>query len=127
MKKPYWILIGITCAFICVILGIFIGRNLSDTHLAINSPGGTNIEISQSSQTDETVSSESEIKDGKININTATAEQLQLLPGIGEVIAQRIVDYRTESGPFKSVDDLLNVSGIGETKLEQIRPYAKVE
>ena len=130
MKKPHWILIGITCAFLCLILGIFIGRNLSDTHLTIENAGDTNISVTQSSQTDdadETESSETEIKDGKININTATANQLELLPGIGEVIAQRIVDYRTESGPFQSVDDLLNVSGIGEKKLEQIKPYAKVE
>ena len=127
MKKPYWILIGITCAFLCLTLGIFIGRNLSDTHLTIENPDDSDIVINQSSQTSETDSSESEIKDGRININTATAKQLELLPGIGEVIAQRIVDYRTESGPFQAVDDLLNVSGIGETKLEQLRPYAKVE
>ena len=127
MKKPYWILIGITCAFLCLALGIFIGRNLSDTHLTIENPDDSDSVINQSSQTSETDSSESEIKDGRININTATAKQLELLPGIGEVIAQRIVDYRTESGPFQTVDDLLNVSGIGETKLEQLRPYAKVE
>lgn len=130
MKKPYWILIGITFAFLCLILGIFIGRNLTDAHLTIESNVSNNTEISQStqnSQTSETQSSESEIKDGKININTATAKQLELLPGIGEVIAQRIVDYRTENGPFQTVDDITNVSGIGETKLEQLRPYAKVD
>ena len=127
MKKPYWILIGITCAFLCLVLGIFIGRNLSDTNLTIEDNASANSVVSQGNQNDATDSSESENKDGKVNINTATAKQLQLLPGIGEVIAQRIVDYRTESGPFKSVDDLLNVSGIGDAKLEQLKPYAKVE
>ena len=57
----------------------------------------------------------------KININTATATELETLSGIGEVLAQRIVDYRTENGPFASVDDLDDVSGIGEAILEQVR------
>jgi competence protein ComEA len=57
----------------------------------------------------------------KINVNTATATDLETLSGIGEVLAQRIVDHRTENGPFASVDDLLDVSGIGDSILEQIR------
>ena len=56
-----------------------------------------------------------------VDINTATAEELQQLMGIGPVLAQAIVDYRTEHGPFESVDELLEVSGIGETKLDNIR------
>lgn len=56
-----------------------------------------------------------------ININTATAEELQQLPGIGPVLAQAIVDYREEHGPFGSVDELLQISGIGQTKLDNIQ------
>ena len=56
-----------------------------------------------------------------IDINTATAEELQQLMGIGPVLAQAIVDYRAEHGPFASVDELLEVSGIGEAKLDNIR------
>ena len=56
-----------------------------------------------------------------VDINTATAEELEQLMGIGPVLAQAIVDYRAEHGPFASVDELLEVSGIGETKLDNIR------
>jgi competence protein ComEA len=62
----------------------------------------------------------------KVNINTASAVELEALPGVGEVIAQRIVDYRTANGPFGSVDDLLDVSGIGEVTLEDIRDLVTV-
>lgn len=60
---------------------------------------------------------------GLININTADAAQLDSLPGIGPVLAQAIVDYRTEFGNFDTPEDLLNVSGIGQKKLEAILEY----
>ena len=63
---------------------------------------------------------------GKVNINTATVSQLEELPGIGEVIAQRIVDYRTQHGPFKTVRDLLKVEGIGDKKFESIEDHVTV-
>lgn len=61
-----------------------------------------------------------------VNVNTATLEQLETLPGIGEVLAQRIVDHRELHGPFRTVEDLLNVSGIGESRLEDLRPRITV-
>lgn len=58
---------------------------------------------------------------GKVNLNTATLDELQELPGIGPVLAQRIIEYREINGPFQSVDDLLNVKGIGPSLLDKIR------
>jgi competence protein ComEA len=61
-----------------------------------------------------------------INLNSATAEQLETLPGIGEVLASAIVEHRERNGPFASVDDLLEVSGIGEVRLADIRDLVTV-
>jgi competence protein ComEA len=63
---------------------------------------------------------------GLINVNTASATELEALPGIGEVLAQAIVDHRTENGPFTSVDQLLDVTGIGDATLEDIRELVTV-
>jgi competence protein ComEA len=63
---------------------------------------------------------------GLININTASATELETLSGIGEVLSATIVEYRTQNGPFVSVDDLLDVSGIGPATLEEIRDQVTV-
>jgi competence protein ComEA len=63
---------------------------------------------------------------GLININTASAVELEALSGIGEVLAATIVEFRTQNGPFATVDDLLDVSGIGPATLEEIRDHVTV-
>jgi len=62
----------------------------------------------------------------KIDVNRAEPWLLEALPGIGEILAQRIVDYRSEHGPFKRIEDLLKVSGIGSAIFEQIKDYITV-
>jgi len=61
-----------------------------------------------------------------ININTATLEELDSLPGIGPTIAQRIVDYRSQNGLFLSIEDIMNVSGIGPSTFDQIKELITV-
>ena len=61
--------------------------------------------------------------EGKINVNEASVEQLALLPRIGPVVAQRIVEFREENGSFKAVEDLMLVRGIGEKTFERLAPY----
>ena len=64
---------------------------------------------------------------GKININTATLEELDVLPGIGAAIAQRIVDYRNENGAFKQIEDLKKVRGIGDALFGQIKDLVTLQ
>lgn len=63
---------------------------------------------------------------GKINLNTANAEMLEELPGIGEVLAQRILDYRAANGSFSTVEELLDIDGIGEKTYEKIKDFVEV-
>ena len=63
---------------------------------------------------------------GPINLNTATLDQLETLPGIGPALGQRIIDHREQHGPFQSVEDLLEVSGIGEKRLADLQDQVTV-
>jgi competence protein ComEA len=60
---------------------------------------------------------------GVVNINTASPEQLQMLPRVGPSLAGRIVEYREANGPFQSLDEILAVKGIGESSFEKLEPY----
>jgi comEA protein len=59
----------------------------------------------------------------EVNINTASQAELTLLPGIGDVIASRIIEYRRNNGNFNHLEDLMNVKGIGQKKIEKIEEY----
>ncbi len=57
----------------------------------------------------------------KVNLNTATLEQLQTLPGIGPAVAKRILDHRTKVGKFNKIEEILNVKGIGEKRFQRMK------
>lgn len=63
----------------------------------------------------------------KININLAYASDLQLLPGIGEAMAERIIEYREQNNGFKNITDIMNVKGIGQKRFEKIKDYITIE
>lgn len=118
MKKPQFALLFATIVFCAMLLGVYIGRNTADAYYTL-SPGSGET-AGQDTEGDGKSAS------GRIDINTATKAQLMLLPGIGQVLAQRILDYRQENGAFSSTDDLLLVEGIGPGKLERIQQYITV-
>lgn len=70
--------------------------------------------------------SESAFKVSNVNINTATQTELETLPGIGPSLALKIINYRKENGKFKSIEELKNVSGIGDNKYDEIKKYIYV-
>ena len=114
MKKPRLsILIAVTLLFAVFTLGFFLGRNGNHGSVELSVPAS--MQTSPPQTTLETVA-----VTFPIDINRADTEQLTALPGIGEVLAQRIIAYREENGSFLSTDELKNVEGIGEKRLEAI-------
>ena len=104
------------------------GASLESLNLAMPLVDGTQVLVPRTAAggAPGAVASDGSASTGKLNINTATASELEALPGVGEVIAQRIVDYRTANGPFGSVDELIDVSGIGESTLASMRELVTV-
>lgn len=117
MKTSQKLLIALTCIFAAFILGLFAGRNINSSPVHIRTlPAATTAATEGGPENTTPTPTEPAI----IDLNTATSEQLQTLPGIGPTIAERIIAYREEVGAFESVGELMNVSGIGEKKLEAI-------
>lgn len=114
MKTSQKLLIIVTLFFAAFIAGLFAGRNVSRAPVPIRTIPSVSAAVGG------TPESTAPAKPVVIDLNTATAQQLESLPGIGPVIAARIIAYRKESGGFKSVGELMNVPGIGEKKLEEI-------
>ena len=118
MKSSQKLLIGLTLVFAAFIDGLFIGRNYNRQPVQIQPlPAVTTASLPPLTRSTEPTEL------SVININNATVADFQLLPGIGPLLAERIVAYREENGPFEIPGELMNVEGIGEKKLEEIWDY----
>ena len=118
MKKHngFWLLV-VGCMLLSCLVGFFIGRNFSRSNVEISTVIKATKPLDSTQPSDPSAPT---VPSGPIDINAADSALLQTLPGIGPTLAQRIIDYRNANGPFGSVYDLTEVSGIGLAKLESI-------
>ena len=136
MKKPQFsIFITIACILGAGVLGYSLGRSSQRQSVQLIQSTEPSVVITESpspapvadtSESEADTSPDSDIQPTPrhatfpININTASHKDLMELPGIGEVLAQRIIDYRDAHGPFRTKSELTKVSGIGKKKLEAV-------
>ena len=109
------LLLGLTGLFLCLLLGLY----LRDRR-AVEAPAFVETALTAPVE-------EARPDPSPVNLNTADREALTALPGIGEALAERIVAYREEHGPFAAVEDLTNVSGVGQGKLAALEGLVTVE
>ena len=131
-KQAMPILVLITAVFAAFTMGFFVGRNQSGSPVQVSTPHAdaqfagqpdVTVQILQESEVTTPTQAPTETTQPvtyPININTADSHTLTQLPGIGQVLADRIIAYRKEHGLFANVEELMNVEGIGAGKLEDI-------
>lgn len=120
MKNKVSVLLAVvTALFVGFTLGLFVGRNTGSGTVTLAVPAQMQTApTAAATAAAETVPEET--VSFPVNINTADADTLTSLPGIGQVLAERIVAYRRQNGPFRAIEEITNVEGIGEKKAEAI-------
>ncbi len=120
-KSGIYVLIALTLVFAAFVAGFYVGRNYGKAPITVSS-------LPHSSTASTAPAPVTTVSTGihKVNINTATLEELQTLPGIGPSLAQNIINYRIKYGVFHSVSDLAKVPNFGEKRLEALLDYITV-
>lgn len=128
-RKIALVLLMLTLTFAGFCVGLFIGKQREPASVTIYTTKTPTATVSESTATPESPPESTQsaaYADGLLDINLASVEDLTTLPGIGPALAQRIVDYREQNGRFSSVEELRNISGIGEKRLSAILEYITV-
>lgn len=113
-----WLLLAVTALFLCLLLALFWRDRAAMTPDASGTAVETEVEVPQEAIQPDL---------SPLDLNSATEEELAELPGIGEELARRVVEYRTENGPFERVEDIMRVSGIGEGKFAALESRVTVD
>lgn len=128
-RKIALVLLMLTLTFAGFCVGLFIGKQREPASVTIyttKTPTATASESTAAPESPPESTQGAAYVDGLLDINLASVEDLTTLPGIGPALAQRIVDYRGQNGRFSSVEELRNISGIGEKRLSAILEYITV-
>ncbi|MBQ5749429.1 MAG: helix-hairpin-helix domain-containing protein [Oscillospiraceae bacterium] len=118
-KVLYWLIPSACALLAAVLLGFFLGRNTITKTLRVQTERTKTAEISEQVPV--------QTATALVDLNTADVQMLMTLPGVGEVLAQRIIEYRNLADGFVFAEQLLEVEGVGEAKFAQLRPYITVE
>lgn len=121
--KQIRVLLAMAVVFCALIIcyNLFFVQEPAETILVTDMGAATSALVSEPASANASAAAE------KININTATTAQLQALPRIGPTLSQRIVDYREEHGSFTAIEEIMNVSGIGEKTFAEIQNQIEVD
>lgn len=106
MKKPMFVYLSVVVLFLTIMAGVLLWRHATVGYPLTDTPYTRHI--------------------NKIDLNSATAEQLQLIPGVGPSLSQKIIAYRDANGPFTNVEELRNIDGIGMRTLSTFMTYTTV-
>lgn len=119
-KQRFPVFLLVTLVFAAFTVGLYCGRSLGKTQVTVSVPRSMQTLPPETTLPESVPTETTPAIVYPININTADVDTLTALPGIGEVLARRILAYREENGNFSHVEDLLNVEGIGKGKMEAI-------
>lgn len=118
IARAEWLLLAVTALFLCLLLALFWRDRTAMTPDRTGTAVETEIQAPQEDIQPDL---------SPLDLNSATAAELAQLPGIGEELARRIVEYRAENGPFEAVEEIMEVSGIGEGKFAALEDRITVD